>query len=86
VKAIISERARLFAELKKISWLRPYPSQANFIYCVVLKGSAGELHQKLQRKGILVRYFDRPLLKNSIRISVGKPQHTDALLKALREL
>jgi histidinol-phosphate aminotransferase len=86
VKAIISERGRLFAELQKISWLRPYPSQANFIYCVVLKGSAGELHQKLQRKGILVRYFDRPLLKNSIRISVGKPQHTDALLKALHEL
>lgn len=86
VKAIINERGRLFAELQKISWLRPYPSQANFIYCVVLKGSAGELHQRLQRKGILVRYFDRPLLKNSIRISVGRPQHTDALLKALREL
>jgi len=86
VKAIINERARLFAELQKISWLKPYPSQANFIYCVVLKGSAGELHQKLQRKGILVRYFDRPLLENSIRISVGKPQHTDTLLKALHEL
>ena len=86
VKAIISERARLFAELQKVSWLKPYPSQANFIYCAVLKGSAGELHQKLQRKGILVRYFDRPLLKNSIRISVGKPEHTDALMKALREL
>jgi histidinol-phosphate aminotransferase len=86
VKAIIDERARLFAELKKVSWLKPYPSQANFIYCAVLKGSAGELHQKLQRKGILVRYFDRPLLKNSIRISVGKPAHTDALIKALREL
>jgi histidinol-phosphate aminotransferase len=86
VKAIIRERARLFAELQKISWLKPYPSQANFIFCAVLKGSAGELHQKLQRKGILVRYFDRPLLKNSIRISVGKPEHTDALIKALRGL
>ena len=86
VKAIIDERARLFVELQKISTLKPYPSQANFIYCAVLKGSAGELHQKLQRKGILVRYFDRPLLNNSIRISVGKPAHTDALMKALREL
>jgi histidinol-phosphate aminotransferase len=86
VKDIINERARLFAELQKISWLKPYPSQANFIYCAVLKGSAGELHQKLQRKGVLVRYFDRPLLKNSIRISVGKPEHTDALVKALCEI
>jgi len=86
VKAIIDERRRLFGELQKLSWLQPYPSQANFIYVAVLKGSAGELHQKLQRKGILVRYFDRPLLKNSIRISVGKPEHTDALIKALKEL
>jgi histidinol-phosphate aminotransferase len=86
VKAIIVEKVRLFAELQKVSWLKPYPSQANFIYCAVSKGSASELHQKLQRQGILVRYFDRPLLKNSIRISVGKPAHTDALIKALRGL
>jgi histidinol-phosphate aminotransferase len=86
VKAIIGERDRLFAYLQGIPWLNPYPSKANFIYCAVLEGSAAELHQKLQQKGILVRYFDRPLLKNSIRVSVGKPEHTDALMEALRGL
>jgi histidinol-phosphate aminotransferase len=86
VKAIIEERARLFTELQKISWLKPYPSQANFIYCAVLKGNAADVHQKLQKKGILVRYFDKPLLKNSIRVSVGKPEHTDALVAALRQI
>jgi histidinol-phosphate aminotransferase len=86
VKALITERDRLFNVLKELSWLKPYPSQANFIFCAVLKGSAAELYQKLQRKGILVRYFDKPLLKNSIRISAGKPEHTEALIKALHEL
>jgi len=86
VKAIIAERERLFAELKKLKWLKPYPSQANFIFCSVLKGKAGELKQKLQQKGILVRYFDQPLLQNSIRISVGKPEHTDALIRVLQKL
>ena len=86
VKVMIEERGRLFKELQSIIWLKAYPSQANFIYCAVLKGSASELHQKLQKKGILVRYFDSPLLKNSIRISAGKPEHTDALIKALRQL
>ncbi|MBA7472446.1 Histidinol-phosphate aminotransferase [subsurface metagenome] len=86
VKAIIAERERLFGELKKLEWLRPFPSQANFILCSVLNGRAKELWQKLQRKGILVRYFDQPILRNCIRISVGKPEHTDALIKALREL
>jgi histidinol-phosphate aminotransferase len=86
VKAIIKERERLFSELQRVSWLKSYPSRANFIYCQVLEGSASELHQKLQRRGILVRYFDNPLLLNGIRISAGKPEHTDALIKALREL
>ncbi len=86
VKAIIKERENLFSELLKISWIKPYSSRANFIYCQVLKGSASELHQKLQRRGILVRYFDNPLLKNGVRISVGKPEHTDALINALREI
>jgi len=85
-KAIIDERRRLYGELQKFLWLKPYPSRANFIYLAVLRGSANELYQKLQQKGILVRYFDRELLKNSIRISVGKPEHTDALIKALKEL
>ncbi len=84
IRAIIEERGRLFEGLHDIPWLKPYPSKANFIYCTVLEGSAVELHRKLQRKGILVRYFDRPLLQNSIRVSVGRPEDTDALLKALR--
>ena len=86
VQAIIKERERLFARLEKIEWLKPFSSQANFILCSVLKGEARELHQKLQAKGILVRYFDQPLLQNYIRISVGRPEHTDALIKTLKEI
>jgi len=86
VRAIIAERGRLFEELKKIEWLEPIPSQANFILCSVLKGEARELHQKLQDRGILVRYFDQPQLRNYIRISVGKPEHTDMLVKALHDI
>jgi len=86
VKAIVAERERLFGELKKLKFLRPFPSQANFIFCSVLNGKASEIQQELQNKGILVRYFAQPLLRDSIRISVGKPEHTDALIKALQEI
>ncbi|MFC2034568.1 histidinol-phosphate transaminase [Chloroflexota bacterium] len=86
VKAIIDERERLWGKLKELKWLKPFPSQANFILCSVLNGKAIELRQKLQDKGILVRYFDQPLLRTFIRISVGKPEHTDALIKALWEI
>jgi histidinol-phosphate aminotransferase len=83
VAKIIAERERLYQELKKISWLKGYPSRSNFILCELLKGDAKQLRQKLQDKGILVRYFDQPRLKNFIRISVGKPEHTDALIRVL---
>ena len=85
-QAIIFGRAIRFDELKRIKWLKPFPSQANFILCSVLQGEARELRQILQCKGILVRYFEEPLLQNFIRISVGKPEHTDALIKALKEI
>ncbi len=86
VKDIITERERLLNELKKLTWLESFPSLANFILCRVLNGKARELYQALQKKGILVRYFAVPRLSDCIRISVGKPEHTDALLKVLREM
>ncbi|MDO8567095.1 MAG: histidinol-phosphate transaminase [Dehalococcoidales bacterium] len=86
VSAIIAERQRLSGELKGLGWLKPYPSRANFILCALLKGDALDVQQKLLERGILVRYFDQPQVKNCLRISVGKPEHTDALIKALREI
>ncbi len=83
---IIAERGRLFAALESISWLEPYPSQANFILCRVVGRDAADLKVALARKGILVRYFRKPGLEDHIRISVGKPEHTDALLVALQDI
>jgi histidinol-phosphate aminotransferase len=84
VRKIVAERERLLRELNGLGWLKTYPSQANFILCELLKGDARALRQRLQDKGILVRYFDQPRLQNFIRISVGKPEHTDALMNVLR--
>jgi histidinol-phosphate aminotransferase len=86
VKAIVAERERLFGELGKLKWLKLSPSQANFIFCHVLSGKASEIQQKLQKRGILIRYFDLPLLQNSLRISVGKPEQNDTVIKALKEV
>ena len=81
---ITSERERLFQRLKTISWLEPYPSQANFILCRVVDRNAAQLKSDLARQGILIRYFDKPGLMDHIRISVGKPEHTERLIEALR--
>ncbi len=86
VKKMVAERERLFDELAGLDWVKPYPSRANFILCRLSKGTGKDVRQQLQQRGILVRYFDTPRLKDCIRISVGKPEHTDAIVKALREI
>ena len=86
VRKLVIERDRLYAALQTIPFLKPYPSQANFVVCRVIGRDAKELKSDLARAGILVRYFNKPGLIDHIRISVGKPEHTDALLDALTDL
>ncbi|RPI83373.1 MAG: histidinol-phosphate transaminase [Chloroflexi bacterium] len=84
-KRITTERKRFFNMLQKISWLKPYPSQANFILCRVRGMDARVLKMKLAKRGILVRYFDKPGIQDCIRISIGKPEQSDVVVKALEE-
>lgn len=86
VAKIVMERERLLRKLEELGWLRPYPSQANFILCSLQEGSAQDIWQGLRKKGIFVRYFDTPGLRDCLRITVGRSEDTDALLKALKEV
>jgi histidinol-phosphate aminotransferase len=86
IRAIVKERERLMSELTKFSWLQVYLSQANFILCRVIKGSAKTIHTSLQKNGIFIRYFDTPQLKDCFRISVGKPEQTDTLIASLKDI
>ncbi len=86
VEILKQERTRLFTALQEIPYLKPYPTQSNFILCQVTGRDAAELKTKLaQEYGIFIRYFNKPGLRDHIRISVGRPQDTDALIKALKE-
>lgn len=86
VEKIRQGRSQLYAELQSISYLQPFPSQANFILCKVSGRPALALKEALAARGILVRYYNTPLLQNYIRISVGRPQDTIALVAALKTL
>jgi len=86
VEQLRAERARLFNALQAVDGLKPYPSQANFILCRVVGRDALEIKRALEREGVLVRYFGKPGLRDCIRISVGRPQDTQALMDALRSV
>jgi histidinol-phosphate aminotransferase len=86
VDKIKAERDRLFTELQQVPFLRPHPTQSNFILCDVTGRSGAEVKQALEQQGILVRHYQKPGLENCIRISVGRPEQTDRLLDALRNV
>ncbi|PDW00972.1 histidinol-phosphate transaminase [Candidatus Viridilinea mediisalina] len=86
VARIVAERERLMPRLAALPYLEPCPSAANFILCRVLERSAHALKQALEAHGILVRYYHTPLLRDYIRISVGTPAQSDALLGVLADV
>jgi len=84
---LVKERERLFNLLKGIPFLKPFPSHSNFILCEVTSGKdAKKIKEDLAKMGVMIRHYDKKELKGYIRISVGKPEHTDALMKGLNAL
>jgi histidinol-phosphate aminotransferase len=82
---IRAERRRLTDELTALGWT-VLPSHANFILATVPGGNARAAYLGLKQQGILVRYFDRPHLRDKVRITVGATQENTALLAAIKRL
>jgi histidinol-phosphate aminotransferase len=62
------------------------PSSANFVFARLdTDARARAAYQFLKARGILVRYFDRPLLADGLRITVGTDDEIAALLVSLAE-
>ncbi|MBN1857032.1 MAG: histidinol-phosphate transaminase [Dehalococcoidia bacterium] len=92
VERLKAERNRMSSELAKLPWMRPFPSSANFVLCRVAEKDASgavttarRLRDSLRKRGILVRFYETPGLRDCLRISAGRPEDTDALLTGLVE-
>ena len=82
---IISNREKLTNELIKLDF-NVIPSQANFILVSHERIQAGELFQKLREEGVLVRYFDKPLIDNYLRITIGTIEDLHTLIQKIKEI
>ena len=86
VRDIVAERERLYHLLQGLESLQPFPSRANFILCSLQGWDAREVYLRLRRQGIFLRYFSNPRVSHCLRISVGKPEQSDALLQTLQQV
>ncbi|XP_065621392.1 histidinol-phosphate aminotransferase, chloroplastic [Quercus suber] len=84
---LVQERDRLYNLLKEVPFLNPYPSYSNFILCEVASGmDAKVLKEDLAKMGVMIRHYNKKELRGYVRVSVGKPEHTDVLMECLRRL
>ena len=83
--AIMDTRSRTRQELLQRGFAVP-DSRANFLFASTPRKSGGQLYRELKSRGILVRHFDAPRTGNWLRITIGRPEEMDALLRALDEI
>ncbi len=81
---IVSTRERVKGELKELGFTFP-DSMANFIFASHSRIPARQIFQALKERDIYVRYWDKPRISNSLRITVGTDAEMDSLLAFLRE-
>jgi len=83
IAALVRERGRVFAELRRRPAVRVFPSKANFILMKTDR-PARELFDGLYGQGVLVRDVSSyPLLDRCLRVSIGTPEENDRFLAAL---
>jgi len=72
--------------LRGLGWLEPAPSEANFTLVRLLRSDGVTVREALRRRGIFVRTFDHTRLANHVRVSAGRPEDTERLIAALKEI
>lgn len=82
---IAENREQTGRELQKLGfWVTD--SKANFIFAKSDKIGGKELYLSLKEKGVLIRHFETPLLKDYNRITVGSKEQMEEFIKTVREI
>ena len=85
VRRIRRSRDALVRRLTEMGFEVP-PSQANFVLARRRGEDLGRLYEGLKRRGVLVRYFAVPELRDALRISIGTDDEIAVLLRVLEQL
>jgi len=84
-RSINAERGRLDGELRKLSGITVFPSDANFI--LVRVPDAAAVFEGMKRRGVLIKNLHTgvPLLDGCVRLTIGTPEENRRCLAAFAE-
>ena len=79
------DRAKLYQQLSEIAGVKVYASEANFLLFRV--ADATEIFNGLKQRGVLIKNLNggHPMLKDCLRVTVGKPDENMRFIAALQE-
>lgn len=81
---IVVTRERVKKELSDLGFTFP-DSKANFVFASHKSIPAKEIFQALREANIYVRFWEKPRIGNSLRITIGTDEEMDALIGFLKE-
>lgn len=82
---IAENREKTVSELQKLGFTMTC-SKSNFIFAKSDKIGGKDLYLSLKEKGVLIRHFETPLLKDYNRITVGSKEQMEEFIKTVREI
>lgn len=82
---IAETREKTVSELQKLGFTMTC-SKSNFIFAKSDKIGGKDLYLSLKEKGVLIRHFETPLLKDYNRITVGSKEQMEEFIKTVREI
>jgi len=82
-RQIIRLREQVAAVLESVGFM-VLPSQANFLLAKPPRLAARTWLRKLRELNVLVRWFNDPLVKDYLRITIGSEKEMGALMRAVR--
>lgn len=84
-QAIQETRAWTSHQLRRLGF-RLTDSKANFVFAAAPNMSGKDLYEKLKARGILVRHFETPRLKDYNRITIGSKPQMETLISTIEQL
>ncbi len=85
VNKIIATREYSKKKLSEMGFVFP-DSMSNFIFASHKEKNAGYIFEELRKRKIFVRYWNKPRIKNYMRITVGTEEEMNSLFKTLEEI
>lgn len=81
-RRVVASREKFTAELRRRGFTVT-DSAANFVFASHSTVRADKIFARLRERGILVRYFKKPLIDNHLRISIGTDEEMDEVVRAI---